>query len=156
MKQFLFSLIAVALVFSVTSCKESEDDNGGQNNPEVTNQYTLVGTLTVDQLNGSNYVMDSVRIAITPNDTLGTMTMVMYQVRFSSRMPVKLDMTVRNINYVSNQDGFVLSGDSIVPYAMGGPFAAYTITDLIGTLTDDSLRLSMNCGIYPMTFKGIR
>jgi hypothetical protein len=154
MKQFLFSLIAVTLVFSFTSCTEPDDDNGGPNNPDVSNQDTYVGTLTVDQLNGTFYVMDSVSISMTANDTTNTMNMVMYQVKFSSRMPLKLDMTVWDIAYVSNQHGYVLSGDSIVPFAMGGPFPDYTITQLNGTIENDSLTLSMNCGRYPLTFKG--
>ncbi len=156
MKQFIFSIIAVSLVLSFASCTETDDDNGGQKTPDTTNDSTFVGTLAVDQLNGTYFVMDSVSITMTPNLNQGTMTMLMSQVRFSSRMPVKLDMTVGNIAYVSHQDGYVLSGDSIVPYAMGGAFTAYTITALNGDITDDSLRLSMNCGIYPLTFKGRR
>lgn len=156
MKQFIYSLLAVTFVFSVISCTESDDDNGGSNHPDGTNQSTFVGTLTVDQLNGTNYVMDSVKITLIPNDTTSKMAMVMYQVRFSSHMPVKLDMTVRNITYVPNQKGSVLTGDSLVPFAMGGAFAKYIITGLNGSVVDDSLRVSMKCGINPMTFKGRR
>lgn len=154
MKHLFFSLIAVTLFFSVTSCTEPDDDNTGTNNPDVSNQDTFVGTLTVNQLNGTFFVMDSVSISMTDNDTTNTMDMIMYQVKFSSRMPIKLDMTVRDIDYVSHQGGSVLSGDSIVPFAFGGPFADYTITNLNGTIAEDSLTLSMNCGRYPLTFKG--
>lgn len=159
--------MAVTLVFSFTSCTEPDDDNGVPNNPDVSNQdttsisepdvsnqHTYVGILTVDQLNGSFFTMDSVSISMTANDTTNTMNMVMYQVKFSSRMPIKLDMTVRDLAYVSNQHGYVLSGDSIVPFAFGGPFADYTITQLNGSIADDSLIVSMNCGRYPLTFKG--
>lgn len=154
MKQFFLSLIAVTFIFSVTSCTEPEDDNNDPKKPDVTNQNTYVGRLTVNQLNGTDFVMDSVRISLTANDTTNTMVMIMYQVKFSPRMPLNLDMTVKNIAYASNQNEYTLSGDSIVPYAMGGAFATYTITNLNGTMVGDSLKLSMKCGQYPLTFKG--
>jgi hypothetical protein len=37
-------------------------------------------------------------------------------------MPIALDMTINEVAYVSGDNGVALSGDSIVPVAMGGPF----------------------------------
>jgi hypothetical protein len=156
MKQFLFSALALTLGFSVISCSDPDEDNGEQNNPDETNQELFVGQLTVEPLSEHPFVMDSVSISMAVNDSTGTMTMVMYKVRFSPSMPITLDMTVTGIDAESNQGVFILSADSIVPQALGGPFPAYTISNLNGVMTDDSLHVSMNCGSYPLTFRGGR
>lgn len=41
-----------------------------------------------------------------------------------------------------------------IPYAMGGKFPKYTITNLSGTVNDGTLSVSMNCGSSPVTFEG--
>jgi hypothetical protein len=156
MKHFLYSVLAITLSFSVISCTEPDDDNGGTNNPDETSPVFYVGQLTVAPESATPFVMDSVSISMAANDTTGTMTMVMYKVRFSPRMPLTLDMTVDGIAFELNQGVHVLNADSIVPQAMGGPFPTYIITNLNGEMSDDSLTVSMTCGSYPLTFKGAR
>ena len=71
-------------------------------------------------------------------------------------MPISLTMTVNGISGVEQNGVVALSGDSIVPMAMGGPFPNYTITNLSGVLTADSLNISFKCGTYPLIYKGGR
>jgi hypothetical protein len=75
-------------------------------------------------------------------------------VSFSAKMPVKIDMEIPNVEY-QNEDGKItLSGNNIVPFAMGGEFPKYTVTNLSGTVNNGTLSVSMNCGESPTTFVG--
>ena len=51
---------------------------------------------------------------------------------------------------------YVLAGNGIVPYAMGGPFEQFTITNLVGAITDDTMTLNFMCGEYPVTYSGTK
>jgi hypothetical protein len=81
----------------------------------------------------------------------------MYKVKFASGMPIKLDMVVEGVDYESyNTDCYTISGDGIVPYAMGGPFEKFTITNLIGAITNKTFSMSFMCGEYPVTYEGTK
>jgi hypothetical protein len=143
------SLLTAVFVFSCT-----EPEEGG---PTVQQQDTVfVGNMSVDQLNNTFYVQDSVRVDFTRDTESGVYKMVMNQVKFSARMPISLTMTVNGISGVEQNGVVALSGDSIVPMAMGGPYPNYTITNLSGVLTADSLNISFKCGTYPRRYKGGR
>ena len=49
-----------------------------------------------------------------------------------------------------------VKGDGLVPYAMGGPFEKFTITELNGKITDNSFTLNFICGEYPVTYSGTK
>ena len=137
------SLLTAVFVFSCT-----EPEEGG---PTVQQQDTVfVGNMSVDQLNNTFYVQDSVRVDFTRDTETGVYKMVMNQVKFSARMPISLTMTVNGISGVEQNGVVALSGDSI------GPFPNYTITNLSGVLTADSLNISFKCGTYPLIYKGGR
>ena len=87
----------------------------------------------------------------------GLLNFVMYKVKFAKAMPITLDMVVEGADYTEALDGtLTLSGDGLVPYAMGGPFEKYTITQLEGEITDKTMSLSFMCGEYPVTYTGER
>lgn len=153
-----FPLFATLMVLGLgfLACDEAET-------PEETKQVAAAsysGTLSVDQLDSTFYDTDSVVVSIEPvaiSSAAGDFTflrIMMHQVRFSPRMPMSLDMTINDVTYVAGEDGFALSGDSIVPFAMGGPFPTYLITDLQGVVKDNELTVSMTCGRFPMTYSG--
>ena len=120
--------------------------------PVTVTDGTYVGTLTVDQNDGTVYTQENVSIEFETEEGIATIKMV--QVSFSSRMPLKLDMTIPDITAAEAAEGLSLSGDVIVPLAMGGPFPAYTITGLTGEATPQAISLEMMCGDYPLTFTG--
>jgi hypothetical protein len=37
---------------------------------------------------------------------------------------------------------------------MGGAFEKYTITELVGAITNNTMNLSFMCGEYPVTYEG--
>jgi len=152
MKRLHPALAIFASVLFFTACSESENEPENQ----TTTSVDYVGSLSVNQLDGTFYVMDSVTVSLAANDTTPLMSLLMHQVRFSSRMPTTLDMTIHEITVQSVTSGYTLTGDSLVPVALGGPFPAYTITELYGTFNDSVMTLSMKCGNYPLTFEGKR
>lgn len=154
--RFLFLASLLVLSVGFMACEEADTDDGTQ---QVT-AASYSGMLSVDQLDTTFYETDSVIVTIEPltdsTEAVSTthVRIVMHQVRFSPRMPIALDMTINEVAYVSGDNGVALSGDSIVPVAMGGPFPTYIITNLQGLVKDNELTLSMKCGRYPLTYSG--
>ena len=151
----LFSLknksLFIALLitsFFAASCEKEEEPL------KLTEDGTYSGQLAVDQLNGTNYTSSNVQVKVTPSTSAGYITIDMLQVSFSPKMPVKLDMKIQNVVYTSTSEKITLSGNNIIPIAMGGGFPAYTITNLTGEIQNGVLSLSMMCGSFPLTYNG--
>lgn len=145
--RFTLSLMATALMFA--SCENGEH-NTLPTKPEDTECY--IGTLTVDQNDGTFYTQEDVKIDYEIID--GKLNFVMYKVKFASGMPLKLDMVVEGVDCLGAVGNYVLAGNGIVPYAMGGAFEKYTITNLVGAITNNTMTLSFKCGEYPVTYEG--
>ena len=145
--RFTLSLMAAALMFA--SC-ENGDHNTLPTKPEDNECY--IGTLTVDQNDGTFYTQEDVKIDYEIID--GKLNFVMYKVKFASGMPLKLDMVVEGVDCLGAVGNYVLAGNGIVPYAMGGKFEKYTITNLVGAITQGTMTLSFKCGEYPVTYEG--
>lgn len=147
MKQtFLLILTFAVLLFGCTKSEINEEfipQNGN---------YT--GTLVVDQNDGTEYTDDSVSVEVIIN-TDNTVDITMKAVKFSSKMPVTLDMTIKNVPYSVNGKEMVISGTDLIPWAMGGEFPRYIITDLTGSISDQTIILKMSCGGYPIDYNGI-
>ena len=147
----LISLIMCAMM--IVAC-ENGDNNNLPNKPVEKRCY--MGTITVDQNDGTMYTQDDVEVDYELQDD-GKLNFVMYNVKFATGMPLKLDMVVEGVSYYSKDgDVYTLSGDGIVPYAMGGPFEKFTITKLTGTITDNTMSMSFMCGEYPVTYEGTK
>ncbi|MEA5004843.1 MAG: hypothetical protein VB022_00360 [Rikenellaceae bacterium] len=145
-KSFFLALLMTS--FFAVGCEKDEEPL------KLTEDGIYSGQLTVDQLDGTNYTSSDVQVKLTPAATAGNVTIDMLQVSFSSKMPVKLDMKIQNVVYTSTSEKITLSGNNIIPIAMGGEFPAYTITNLTGEIKNGSLSLSMMCGSYPLTYNG--
>lgn len=150
MKHLIFSLLAIVMLS--VAC-ENGDNNNLPSKPDTKSCYT--GLLTVDQNDGTVFEKRSVEVDYELKS--GLLNFVMYKVKFAEAMPIKLDMVVEGADYTEALDGtLTLSGDGLVPYAMGGPFEKYTITKLTGEITDKTMSLSFMCGEYPVTYTGER
>lgn len=150
MKHLIFSLLAIVMLS--VAC-ENGDNNNLPTKPDTKSCYT--GLLVVDQNDGTVFEKSSVEVDYELKD--GLLNFVMYKVKFAEAMPIKLDMVVEGVDYTEALDGtLTLSGDGLVPYAMGGPFEKYTITKLTGEITDKTMSLSFMCGEYPVTYTGER
>ena len=143
----LLSLLSLAFV----ACENGEN-NALPQKPEKGECYT--GTMTVDQNDGTMYTQDEVQVDYEILD--GKLNFVMYKVKFAEGMPIKLDMVVEGVDCIGAAGHYVLVGNGIVPYAMGGPFEKFTITNLLGLITNDTMNLSFMCGEYPVTYSGTK
>lgn len=149
MKHFFCLILSIVLL---VACENGENNNL-PNKPEEKSCY--VGTMNVDQNDGTMYTQRDVEVdyELYGDDKLN---FVMYNVKFAKGMPLKLDMVVEGVSYTEEDGAYTLSGEGIVPYAMGGPFEKFTLTRLVGTITDNKMTLSFLCGEYPVTYEGTR
>ena len=144
---FLLALLSLAFV----ACENGEN-NALPNNPVEGECY--IGTMTVDQNDGTTYTQKEVEVDYEILD--GKLNFVMYKVKFAEGMPIKLDMVVEGVDCGGAVGHYILAGNNIIPYAMGGPFEKFTITDLSGLITNDTMTLSFMCGEYPVTYIGTK
>ena len=145
----LFSALCAMML--TTAC-ENGNNNDLPNNPDESKCYK--GSMTVDQNDGTVYTQEDVEVDYEiKGDKLN---FVMYKVKFANGMPIKLDMVVEGVNYTEVNGTYTITGDGIVPYAMGGPFDKYTITNLTGIITDTEFTLDFMCGEYPVTYEGVK
>jgi len=140
MKKLIYVIIAVVMV----SCHYTAPEPEGE---KVGNYF---GTVEVDNDDG-HYVKENVEASVTKEGE--TYTIKLFRVKFASAMPVEIDMLIQG---VAIDEKGTISGDEIIPYAMGGPFEKYKITGLTGTMTDKTLKFEMTCGEYPTKYSGTR
>ncbi len=154
MKKLNFLCITLlAILFS--ACGEGNETV--PETPLTVEDGTYIGTLRVNQNDGSFYTREDVRVEVTVNDN-GLADIKMLQVSFSARMPLSLNMTIPAVSLTESLTEsvpkFLLSGNNIIPLAMGGEFPQYTITGLAGELTAERISFEMLCGAYPVEFAG--
>lgn len=149
-KAFFRLLLCSAALILFAACSKDEDQKA------VIDPVgsTYMGDLIVDQNDGTTYTDKGIKISVAYDTENATATMIFYQVKFAERMPVRLDMTVSGVGYTVTASNIAIVGNNIVPYAMGGPFEQYTITNLSGTVTGEDMTFTMKCGPYPVSFKG--
>lgn len=150
-KPFFRLLLCSAALILFAACTTGDEDEVPVIDPVST---TFMGDLVIDQNDGTTYTDKDVKISVNYDTENGTATMIFYQVKFAERMPVRLDMTVSGVSYTVTTSNITIAGNNIVPYAMGGPFVDYTITNLSGTVTGEDMTFTMKCGPYPVSFKG--
>ena len=148
MKTLRFLILSLASLAFV-AC-ENGNNNALPSKPEKGECYT--GTMTVYQNDGTFYTQEDVEVDYEILN--GKLNFVMYKVKFANGMPIKLDMVVEGVDCIGAVGHYVLAGNNIVPYAMGGPFEQFTITNLVGAITNDTMTLGFMCGEYPVTYSG--
>ena len=129
-------------------------DTGDNNLPTKPVEECYIGPLSVDQNDGTFYYQSNVKTTYEIRAE-GRLSFAMYNVKFAEGMPIKLNMFVDGVAFMEEDGQYTLSGNGLVPYAMGGPFEKFTITNLTGTLTEESFSLEFLCGEYPVTYNGV-
>ena len=146
MKRILLALFAAALSLAQVAC--------GTDEPEVILPETtgeLTGSFSIVNSDGTTFAMDNIRSDYEILD--GTVDITLYEISFSPRMPMTLDMTIPGVKLSQVSGSYSLSADSIVPLALGRPFEQYMVTKLSGTLTTTGLSLKMDIGGCPSEYK---
>ena len=155
MKKLAFCLMAAAALLA--GCSK---DNGNETAIDYYNGSSFLGTMTVTY-QSTDYKTDNVQVDMSINEATDgsnttSMTLVMKQIKFVPQMPVVLDITIPGLTTKSGTDGTTtITGNNIIPLAMGGQYPLYKITNFSGTLdTNGVLSDSMTVGSYPVTYKG--
>ena len=146
--QFKHMLMALAALAAI-GCNK--------NNPEETvgpKEGSYVGTVTVNSTSGEVFDNENIEVTFTPSEDGKTATLVMYQIKFTPRMPMTLDITIPDVNITAEGQDIKLECAEVVPLAMGGPFPNYTVTNLTGKISGDNLTFSLNFGATPTSFSG--
>ena len=92
-----------------------------------------VGTMTI-----GNYTQQKVTVDLSAR-TGGKAAIVMYGVKFSKMMPVKLDVAIEP---VAKGENGTLRADEVVPTAKQKPYEKFTVRQLRGTAAD---KLTFDC-----------
>lgn len=108
------------------------------------------GTMTV-VVGGKDNVSENVNVNLQDD---GTATIIFNKVKFVPQMPVSLDVTVPGVKCEIRENEIILSGNDIVPLAMGMPYAKYNVTSLNGKITAGKLTVSLNFGEFATSYVG--
>ena len=145
MKLFKTFLIAAVLTVAAACSK---------NEPvkiiETPTETVYSGTMTV-VAGGKDNVSENVNVS--PKDD-GTATIIFNKVKFVPQMPVSLDVTVPGVKCEIRENVIILSGNDIVPLAMGMPYAKYNVTSLTGKIVAGKLTISLNFGEFATSYDG--
>lgn len=108
------------------------------------------GTMTV-VAGGKDNVSENVNVNLQDD---GTATIIFNKVKFVPQMPVSLDVTVPGVKCECRENEIILSGNDIVPLAMGMPYEKYKVTSLSGKITAGKLTVSLNFGEFATSYVG--
>lgn len=145
MKLFKSFLIAAVLTVAAACSK---------NEPvkiiETPTETVYSGTMTV-VADGKDNVSENVNVSLQDD---GAATIIFNKVKFVPQMPVSLDVTVPGVKCEIRENAIILSGNDIVPLAMGMPYAKYNVTSLTGKITAGKLTISLNFGEFATSYVG--
>lgn len=150
MKKLLFYFMAAAAFVTLAAC----DENGGDETEDpVVKDGTYKGTVTVDAGTENAFTFENASMEVTVSEDKTFADIKMAKVKFAEAMP-PMDITIPGVIMEKAATGYSLSGNGIVPTAMGGEFPAFTINGLTGQITDLALSFDMLCGTYRVAFSG--
>ncbi len=154
MNYLKIGLIALATTLLFTSCNNGDGENtGGSELPE---DSAYIGTFIVAPGTPIEFTLQDARVELSVFNNGDSARIDMLQVKFAEAMPMKMDIAVPGVKLTKKNETYSISGDTIVPFIVSGPFPSRTITELSGTATNETLEFSMVCGSDPLSFTGTR
>lgn len=99
---------------------------------------------------------EDIGVLYSPSEDGTTATITIFKIRFVPKMPVRIDVAIPDVRLTTSDGVTHLECDNVIPLALGGEYPKYTVTNLTGTQKGDELEFSLNFGIYPTTFKGMK
>lgn len=143
LKAFLFAAVLV-----VAACSKNEPVKI----IETPTETVYSGTMTV-VAGGKDNVSENVKVNVSFQKD-GTATIIFNKVKFVPQMPVSLDVTVPGVKCECRENEIILSGNDIVPLAMGMPYEKYKVTSLTGKIISGKLTISLNFGAFATSYDG--
>lgn len=150
MKKFTFFLVLAAMM---VACKSNDPDSSNKKNAafDSATEFTAYGLISVP---GQQFLKDSVRVvAELKGDT--ALDLYLYEVTFSSRMPVTIDMVIPDIPCERTTQLITFAGEDIEPTMGGNPVPKYITTGLAGIVTPDSLCFATAFGGIECIYQGL-
>jgi len=147
----LFSIIALGALL-LSACQKPQAET------PLPAEAAYVGELRVIEIGDALFTIEGLRTSYVLDDQ-GRLDISMYDVSFSSKMPVVLsEMILPDVPYVKNGNTLTLSGTDIIPeMVMRGervPYERYTCTGLTGTVDPERMVLSMKLGGFQTDYTG--
>ena len=146
--------ICVVLVGFFASCHitntEEPTINPTNEEGQTTEVFEASGILTIPT---SGFTKENLRTKIVLAGP-DSMDIYMYEVKFAAAMPVTIDMIISGVHYAKEGNQINFHGDGIVPTAGNKPYEKHIVTNLVGTITADSIKLSNNYGSTPSVYAG--
>ena len=144
LKAFLFAAVLVV----AAACSKNEPVKIIETPAET----VYSGTMTV-VADGKDNVSENVKVNVSFQED-GTATIIFNKVKFVPQMPVSLDVTVPGVSCETRENEIILSGNDIVPLAMGMPYERYKVTSLSGKIIAGKLTVSLNFGEFATSYAG--
>lgn len=151
MKRMILAAAAALLAVFMTGC--SKDNSGDSPVIDPVEPASYTGTLKVTS-DGVENTTENVHVSVSFQEN-GTVDILFHKVKFVPQMPVTLDVTVPGVSSEAKDGVYHLSGEDIIPVAMGMPYEKFKVTGLSGTLNEDIMSLSLNFGQYPTSYSGV-
>lgn len=141
--------IAVSAAMILAGCETTEKLPASGN-------ASFVGTMSV-VFQGAEVPSENVMIDVVYEED-GTLALMFNKVKFVPQMPMSLDVKVSGITYIDKNGVVTFSGNGIVPtYGLvNTEMPDYTVTKLSGSISDNTLKFSLNFGAIPTSYTGAR
>ena len=143
MKKVLCMLAVAAML---VACKEK---NKPEEPAEKPFDYVAVGTIHVPI---PEFSKEGVTVEVWLKEQKADI--YLYEVTFSDRMPLTINMMIPDVDYVRTEVEITLSGDQIAPMMGENPVDRYMVANLQGKITKDSMFISNSFGNYACEYKG--
>lgn len=149
MKLLKFFALA-AMLFGMVACN-NEKTPEPVIDLDTTTAYN--GTVSVIVAGQEISTTNSV-IEIDPSENGKSFNIVFKMIKFVPQMPA-LDITIPAVGYVVADESISFAAESTIPLCLGGEFPQYLVTGLKGTITANSIDLSLKFGEFQTSFRGI-
>lgn len=149
MKLLKFFALA-AMLFGMVACN-NEKTPEPVIDLDTTTAYN--GTVSVIVAGQEISTTNSV-IEIEPSENGKSFNIVFKMIKFVPQMPA-LDITIPAVGYVIADEAISFAAESTIPLCLGGEFPQYLVTGLKGTITANSIDLSLKFGEFQTSFRGI-
>ena len=149
----IFALLLLGGLLAA-GCEKTPDPD-----PDPAARGGYVGTLSVIELGDERFERDGIEAGYTLDADSGRLDLYLYDVSFSSRMPVTLSVLVLpDVAYTQSGATLILADTDIVPLMESHgeliPYERYLCTDLNGTVGPDEMVLSMKLGGFRTDYRG--
>ena len=150
MKKNLFLACTELLMAACNTNSPDNKEEEQQTDFTTATVFEAIGEMNVP--GEEPFVKENIRAEVVLAEN-GKAEIRLYEVSFSPRMPVTIDMVIPGVTYNRTAKEITLSGDRIIPTAGGNAYERYIVTQLQGRLTSDSLIINNNYGNMPTSYR---